>query len=211
MKSCEPDYEAITSITDNSLKSCSIVSSDLNLFEGQLSDYWAQEAIGADLLREELNTRNPVDKKLIELFDVHNQNAHDIAVRNLVSGDGKQSILPELDSKINISQTKYSSQLLATANHLLNTADSQCESIANNDSTTDSNSGAGGSNEGTTTSSPRSPSSQQPPNSNSGGSQTRSNPPSTPSPQHPPTNTRLSSTTGTLNLHLSIIAIIILF
>ena len=41
------------------------IPSQVDLFEGKLSDYWAQEMIGADLLREELNQVTPPVKNLV--------------------------------------------------------------------------------------------------------------------------------------------------
>ena len=168
LKSCEPDYLATFSAdntisiktgtlshVDDSLKNCHIVSSDLSLFEGQLSDYWAQEAIGADLLKEKLKNLNPVEKHLIELFDI-DEDGHSVGVKNLVSSDGKQSVLPELNDKLRTHHTPYSSDLLTAVDRLLNKADNECINVTINDdnsrniaSSNNTNSGGGGSETGT--------------------------------------------------------------
>ena len=64
-----------------------------------LPTYWAQEMIGADLLREKLKKAKPVEKHLVAVFDSPKRN-HDVKVRNLISGEGKQAVLPELGNRI---------------------------------------------------------------------------------------------------------------
>ena len=65
------------------------------MFEGQLSDYWAQEMIGSDLLKEELEKASPIKKHLVDVFDI-DWIKHLIRVRNIVSDEGAHSVLPEI-------------------------------------------------------------------------------------------------------------------
>ena len=60
-----------------------------------MSDYWGQERIGADLLKEELQKVPPIQKHLVAVFD-NPQDIHDIKVKNLISNKGKHSVLPEM-------------------------------------------------------------------------------------------------------------------
>ena len=64
---------------------------------GELSDYWAQERVGTDLLKQELEKAPPVKKHLVAVFDTPRQNRHDISVKNLISDKGRHSVLPEID------------------------------------------------------------------------------------------------------------------
>ena len=107
------------------LKSCNIVFSQAGLFEDRLSDYWAQELIGADLLREELEKAPPIEKHLVEVFDSPTRN-HDIGVRNLISDEGQNAVFPELGDKAGITHTLYASMALTEVNRLLNKADQVC-------------------------------------------------------------------------------------
>ena len=79
------------------LRTCNIVSHKRNL--GKLSDYWAQELIGSDLMREELEkTAPPEIENFIAVFD-SNETDHDIAVKNLISDEGPHAVLPELGER----------------------------------------------------------------------------------------------------------------
>ena len=83
------------------VRSCKTFSSDFGLFEGELSDYWAQEMIGSDLLKAELKKVPPVKKHLVSVWDVgKRQHEHGVVVENLVSDEGKHAVLPELGNKI---------------------------------------------------------------------------------------------------------------
>ena len=67
--------------------------------KGTLSDYWAQELIGSDLLREELKATPPPERKnWIAVFDSPGMN-HSTHVKNLISNEGPHAVLPELRSK----------------------------------------------------------------------------------------------------------------
>ena len=83
------------------VRSCKTFSSDFGLFGGELSDYWAQEMIGSDLLKKELSKAHPVEKHLVSVWDVgKRQREHGVVVENLVSDEGKHAVLPELGNKI---------------------------------------------------------------------------------------------------------------
>ena len=113
------------------LKSCNILSSNFGLNQytslshrqGALSDYWAQEMIGADLLKEEVEKAPPVSKSFVELFD---RGEHADAVKNLISGDGKYSVLPEMGDSISISQSSMVSDFLKHSDRLLRKVDDVC-------------------------------------------------------------------------------------
>ena len=74
--------------------------------ENRLSDYWAQELIGVDLLKEELE-KEPVPhlENFIGIFDAKNSDGlelylHGVSVKNLFSGNGPHAVLPALDNKM---------------------------------------------------------------------------------------------------------------
>ena len=71
------------------------------MYGRKLSDYWAQELTGSDLLREELKKTDPPDiENWIAVFDNRDEN-HNIHVRNLISDDGAHAVLPELTDRKN--------------------------------------------------------------------------------------------------------------
>ena len=93
--------ESIAKATQKALniKTCDMVSHKRKLIEGRLSDYWAQELIGSDLLREELKkTAPPEIENWIAVFDSQEEN-HNIAVKNLISDEGLHAVLPELGER----------------------------------------------------------------------------------------------------------------
>ena len=70
-----------------------------HLNEGKLSDYWAQELIGSDLLREELEkTPTPDIENWIAVFDTKHRE-HNTAVKNLISDEGLHAVLPKLGER----------------------------------------------------------------------------------------------------------------
>ena len=91
------------------VKSCGLVPHSHNLIEGKLSDYWAQELIGSDLLREELKkTSAPRKRNWISVFDF-SIGKHNIMVKNLISDDGAHAVLPELgEGKARLFETGFS-------------------------------------------------------------------------------------------------------
>ena len=82
------------------IRTCEVVSSKYNLQNGKLSDYWAQELIGSDLLREDIKAANisPVHENFIAVFDTPINN-HNISVKNLISDKGFHAVLPDMGSK----------------------------------------------------------------------------------------------------------------
>ncbi len=83
------------------VNTCELVASKLKLKKGQLSDYWAQELIGSDLLRKEFE-KVPIPKKenfitVIEFGD--SEDRHMNLVKNLISDEGSHAILPRLEGK----------------------------------------------------------------------------------------------------------------
>ena len=75
---------------------CDLVVSLQKLKKGQLSDYWAQEMVGSDLLREELESLPRLQKKnWITIFDT-SKKGHYMRVKNLISDALFQAVLPEL-------------------------------------------------------------------------------------------------------------------
>ena len=111
-------------IQGGNVRSCNIVSSQLNL--GSIGDYWAQERVGSDLLKEELKKAPPVKKHLVAVFDTPYKNRHDMGVRNIISGSGPQAVLPPLGNNMTYSDVTISSHYLDHSSHLLKTADKIC-------------------------------------------------------------------------------------
>ena len=78
------------------IRTCGLISDKRKLMKGSLSDYWAQELIGSDLLREQLEkTPNPDKENWIAVFDAQGGD-HNIAVKNLISDEALHAVLPEL-------------------------------------------------------------------------------------------------------------------
>ncbi len=129
MKDCEPDSKlspdeiTIDDLDANGdLRSCDIVSSEFGLLEDKLSDYWAKELIGADLLKDELENSPAPDKdNLVSMFDLP-KNEHDVRIKNVISGE--KGILPESD--IEVFHTPFASDGLRQANNLLDRVDQKC-------------------------------------------------------------------------------------
>ena len=109
------------------IKSCNIVASQFNLHNGQLGDYWAQERVGADLLKEELKKAPPIKKHLVAVFDTRYKWRHDMGVRNIVSGSGPQAALPPLGNNMTYSDTLIPSHYLDNARHYTRKANKICE------------------------------------------------------------------------------------
>ena len=88
------------------IKTCGIVSSEQNFMEGKLSDYWAQELIGADLLRKEAEKIPPPPQaNFISIFD--DSRSHAYRVQNLISSSSPYALLPELGDKISLFRARY--------------------------------------------------------------------------------------------------------
>lgn len=118
-----PDIPA----NQRNITSCRIVSS--GLLGVNLSDYWAQEMIGGDLLKESLKDAPPVNKELVGVFDTAGTNEnfhHSAGVKNLISGQGKQAILPDLGQGLKMYDTKKTSDTLKHSSDLLSKAQGQC-------------------------------------------------------------------------------------
>ena len=95
------ELESLIAVSQKALdiKTCNIVSGKLGLMEGKLSDYWAQELIGSDLLREELEKTPPPDiENWIAVFDTKKRD-HNISVKNLISDEDLHAVLPELGER----------------------------------------------------------------------------------------------------------------
>ena len=103
-------------------ESCELLPTEHQLKDGKLSDYWAQEMIGADLLREEIEKAPslPEDKFLVAVFDsVDKFSDHGIYVQNLISHDEDQAVLPGLnDSQIQFFQTHGASQYMSAVENI---------------------------------------------------------------------------------------------
>ena len=113
-KNCRnQELESLITVSQKVLdiKTCNIVSGKLGLMKGKLSDYWAQELIGSDLLREELEKTPPPDiENWIAVFDTK-EIGHNISVKNLISDEDLHAVLPELgERKVPFLDTKPESQ-----------------------------------------------------------------------------------------------------
>ena len=60
-------------------------------FSNNLHPYWAQRAIGADLLKEELRKQEPEKAYIVDVVDFGD---HGLLVYNLISGSGMEAVLP---------------------------------------------------------------------------------------------------------------------
>ena len=95
--------------------------------KGTLPDYWAQQMIGSDLLKKEIETAPTVKKKpFVQLFDSNRQDRHDEFVKNIISGTGKQSVLPELGDGIRTFETNWLSDYSKHTEKLLDNVDKIC-------------------------------------------------------------------------------------
>ena len=98
------------------VRTCGIVSDSQELItmeeeKATLSDFWAQEMIGADLLREEIKKNSPLKRKSFiavldsekPIFENEKENPdykpHAPFVKNLISHEGPQAVLPELNQE----------------------------------------------------------------------------------------------------------------
>ena len=98
--------------------------------EGKLSPYWAQELIGSDLLREELNQLNSNSLprgNYITVVDKNEDDRHGELVKNLISDKGPHSILPDLKNRIQFFDT--SNENLIDEEH----SDTRCLAVKNNE------------------------------------------------------------------------------
>ena len=95
-------YSLYSQGSELNIRTCGIVPSDLNFMNGKLSDTWAQELIGSDLLKEELKEiPAPSSTNFITVMDdfIEGQE-HGPQVRNLISGENPYAVLPELADRI---------------------------------------------------------------------------------------------------------------
>ena len=90
------DKQSSISPVPLNIRICNLISHEQKLMKGKLSDYWAQELIGSDLLREELKKEAPPEiENWIAVFDTR-RGGHRIGVQNLISDEGLHAVLPEL-------------------------------------------------------------------------------------------------------------------
>lgn len=81
----------------SNIRTCNLVPHEQQLMDGKLSDYWAQELIGSDLLREELDkVPHPLIPNWIMVFDRQIED-HSIRVMKLISDNGPQAVLPTME------------------------------------------------------------------------------------------------------------------
>ena len=77
------------------LKNCDVLTSEYYLREGALTDYWAQEMIGGDLLKQDIK-QAPLLKGNIHLVSVWDEGEHGDLVTHLISAEGLSALLPPL-------------------------------------------------------------------------------------------------------------------
>ena len=114
-------------------ETCELLSSKHQLKDGKLSDYWAQEMIGADLLREEIEKAPPLpeDKFLVAVFD-STEVDHSTYVQNLISDEGEQAVLPNLNnSQLQFFQTGGSSQYMSAVENITEGLNTEQSSMNN--------------------------------------------------------------------------------
>ena len=117
--------EEILTQQSGNIRTCNTISFEFGMFKGKLSDYWAQEMIGSDLLREKLERATSIQKHLVEVFDMDFL-GHHIGVRNLVSDEGRHAVLPEIGDRAGITLTPSGSSTLMAADKLLTKAEQNC-------------------------------------------------------------------------------------
>ena len=85
---------------EKNIKTCNLVSYKHNLMDGDLSDYWAQELIGADLLKDLIKKEGGTlpPKLRVAVFDSHHGHHMD-HVAHLISDEGPHAVLPKLDDE----------------------------------------------------------------------------------------------------------------
>ena len=113
--------------------SCELASSKHKLKDGKLTDYWAQEMVGADLLKEELEKTSPLpeDKHLVAVFDTPT-GSHNIYVQNIISHEGPQAVLPALNSsQLKYFQTKWDSDYMETVEALSSPKENTVNEVQN--------------------------------------------------------------------------------
>ena len=120
--------EVLTQQSGN-IRTCNTIPFEFGMFEGKLSDYWAQEMIGSDLLKRELEKAPPIQKHLVDVFDWSwKVFRHDIRVKNVVSDEAGHSVLPELgDQQVSMTDVFYDSKLIEAADKLLTKAEKKCD------------------------------------------------------------------------------------
>ena len=74
-------------------------------------------------MKEEVEEAAPVTKNFVELFD---SGDHGDAVKNLISGEGKQAVLPGLGDSIGVSESSRVSDFLKHSDDLLKKVDDVC-------------------------------------------------------------------------------------
>ena len=123
------------------MRTCGALPSNFNLGVGErkergtLPDYWAQKMIGADLLKKEIESAPSIEKQpFVQLFDSNRQSRHSEFVKNIISGDGTHSVLPELgEDGIRTFETNYLSDYSKHTERLLDNVDKVCGDPSNTD------------------------------------------------------------------------------
>ncbi len=122
--------ETFSDTESGDVRTCKIISSELKLQGGELSDYWAQEMIGSDLMREELKLHPPVKKHLVGVFDTaHHSSRHDLASKHIISGEGKQAVLPPIGNSITNFDVTLGGYSLGHSEYLLKTSENRCKHL----------------------------------------------------------------------------------
>ena len=112
--------------------SCDLAESKHKLKDGKLTDYWAQEMVGIDLLREEIEKAPPLpeDKHLVAVFD--SPSYHGIYVQNIISHEGPQAVLPALNSaQLNFFWTRWSSEYMGVTEFLSSPKENTVNEVQN--------------------------------------------------------------------------------
>ena len=112
--------QELSNIGGVSKKSCELFSTQYQLDNhSSISDYWALEMVGADLLREELEKAPPLpeDKLLIALFDVPIEKHYEY-MSSIISHEGPQAVTPPLGDHIEYFDSEYPSYVMQTIRDL---------------------------------------------------------------------------------------------
>ena len=96
IKSCSPDDLVTPQALDHGLVTCGYLERGSNQ---ELSKYWGQEMVGADLIRKELRNLGDPPDNLIAVQDYFGFfDTHGDEVRSVISSNTKTGVLPKVDT-----------------------------------------------------------------------------------------------------------------
>ncbi len=116
-----------TKKSTTNIRDCDAIPNELDVKDGELSDYWAQRMIGADLAKELLLSKPHPQKHLVAIFDSHKDD-HISGVRGLISGPGEQAVMPELGDSLTSYNLSGVRSVGNATHYFLDVVDKKCRS-----------------------------------------------------------------------------------